>query len=139
MINLQVPEFLWLALPLVYVGYRWGGFRADWRWLVPVAAWMGAALFVTWPWWSYLWVVIPIGLSLRGWLHQAGMTGALRLSVVVLLLLALAGPVWNVGGEGIDIVVVADRSRSMPAGSRERAERSSFEGPETRPGAGRSR
>ena len=119
MMHLQMPEFLWLALPVVYAGYRWGGFRMDWRWLVPVAVWMLAALFVTLPWWSYLWVVIPIGLSLRDWLRETGMTGALRLCVVLLLLLSLTGPVWNVGGEGIDIIVVADRSRSMPEGSPE--------------------
>lgn len=117
MIHLQVPEFLWLALPLVYAGYRWGGFRVDWWWLVPVAAWAASTYFVEWPWWSHLWVVIPVGLSLRGWLRQAGVTGALRLSVLALLLLALTGPEWNVGGEGVDVVIVADRSRSMPAGS----------------------
>ena len=118
MIQLQVPEFLWLSLPLAYAACRWGGFRLAWLWLIPVAAWVVSAYFIVWPWWAHLWIIIPVWLSLSGWLLQTGMTGALRVGVLLLLLLSLSGPVWSVGGEGVDVIVVADRSRSMPSGSR---------------------
>ncbi|MEW4527763.1 vWA domain-containing protein [Maioricimonas sp. JC845] len=115
MIQLQFPEFLLLAIPLALACQRWGSFRFDWRWLLPVAAWI---LFVlTWqpvPWWTHLWLVVPVVLSVRHWLRETGVTGGIRLLLVGLLLLALAGPEWNLGGRGLDVVVVADRSRSMP-------------------------
>ncbi|MFV0446482.1 MAG: VWA domain-containing protein [Planctomycetaceae bacterium] len=118
MIHLQFPEFLVLAVPLAFACWRWGGFRPAWNWLFPIAAWAAAA---TWlfhvPWWAHLWLIVPIGLWLRPWIQRAGMTGLLRLGVLTLLLLALTGPEWDLGGNGIDIVVVADRSRSMPVGA----------------------
>ena len=48
------------------------------------------------------------------------MTGGIRLVLLAVLLVALTGPRLNIGGRGIDVVVVADRSRSMPAESHER-------------------
>ncbi len=42
-------------------------------------------------------------------------TDALRLVVAGLLVAAAAGPVWDRSGEGLDVVLVLDRSRSMPA------------------------
>ncbi|MGD9854955.1 MAG: VWA domain-containing protein [Planctomycetaceae bacterium] len=119
MIHLQYPEFLLLALPLAYGFARWGDFRPAWGWAAPAAAWIGLQPFTPgrFPWWSHAWLVVPIMLFLRPWLKRAGVTGAIRLTIVCLLLLALTGPEWNRGGEGIDVVIVVDRSRSMPADS----------------------
>ncbi len=114
MFHFQFPEFLLLAIPIGFAFHRWGGFRVDWRWLVPVAAWVVMAWFVPLPWWAHLWLIVPIVLSLRPWLRQAGVTGGLRFAIMTLLLIALTGPEWNLGGQGIDVVIVADRSRSMP-------------------------
>ena len=116
MIQLQFPEFLILAVPLAFVCWRWGSFRPEWNWLLPIVAWAAAA---TWlfsvPWWADLWLVIPVALWLRPWVRQAGMTGVLRLAAISLLLVGLTGPEWDLGGQGIDLIVVADRSKSMPA------------------------
>ena len=60
-------------------------------------------------------LAIPLAFAYRRWGVARGFTGVLRVTLLVLLLLALTGPRWNLGGEGIDIVVVADRSRSLPA------------------------
>ncbi|MBX3439741.1 MAG: VWA domain-containing protein, partial [Planctomycetaceae bacterium] len=116
MIHLQYPEFLLLALPLTYGFARWGGFRPAWVWAAPVVGWMAlqAVLSHSLPWWSHFWLVAPVGLFLWPWLRTAGATGAIRLLLLCLLLLALTGPEWNRGGDGIDVVIVADRSRSMP-------------------------
>ena len=59
-------------------------------------------------------LAIPLWFVFRRWGRVSGTTGWLRLALLVLLLLALTGPRLNVGGQGIDVVVVADRSRSMP-------------------------
>ncbi len=60
-------------------------------------------------------LAIPLVFAYRRWGMARGFTGGLRVTLLVLLLLALTGPRWNLGGEGIDVVVVADRSRSLPA------------------------
>ncbi|MEX1025205.1 MAG: VWA domain-containing protein [Planctomycetota bacterium] len=60
----------------------------------------GPALYLVWRW--------------RG---SSAPTTALRLALVVLVVLALAGPRWQRGTQGRDLVVVVDRSRSMPAGA----------------------
>jgi Mg-chelatase subunit ChlD len=59
-------------------------------------------------------LAIPMWFAYRRWGQARGMTGALRISLLIALLLALAGPEVNFGGKGIDIIVVADRSRSLP-------------------------
>lgn len=59
-------------------------------------------------------LAIPLAFAYRRWGAARGFTGILRITLLTLLLLALTGPRWNLGGEGIDIVVVADRSRSLP-------------------------
>ena len=64
-------------------------------------------------------LAIPLAFAFQRWGVARGMTGGLRVLLLVLLLLALTGPRWNLGGEGIDIVVVADRSRSLPAKAEE--------------------
>ncbi|MEX2287080.1 MAG: vWA domain-containing protein [Planctomycetaceae bacterium] len=60
-------------------------------------------------------LAIPLWFFYRRWGRAHGFTGALRVAILASLLLVLTGPEWNIGGRGIDIVVVADRSRSMPA------------------------
>ncbi len=60
-------------------------------------------------------LAIPLWFAFRRWGRAAGMTGWLRAAILVVLLLTLTGPEWNLGGKGIDIIIVADRSRSMPA------------------------
>ncbi|MCA9075121.1 MAG: VWA domain-containing protein [Planctomycetaceae bacterium] len=119
MIQLQYPEFLLLAIPLVYGFARWGGFCPSWVWAAPVAGWI--ALQALWigllPWWSHVWLVVPVVMFLWPWLRTARVTGAIRLLLICLLLFALTGPRWNRGGDGIDVVVIADRSLSMPGDS----------------------
>lgn len=65
-------------------------------------------------------LAIPLAFAYRRWGAAKGFTGVLRVTLLVLLLLAVVGPRWNLGGEGIDIVVVADRSRSLPANADEK-------------------
>lgn len=45
----------------------------------------------------------------------------LRAGLIVALVLALAQPEWRLPSNGVDLVVVVDRSRSMPAGSIDQA------------------
>ncbi len=119
MIQLQYPEFLLLAIPLGYGFARWGGFRPSWVWAAPVAGWFALQAFWTGalPWWSNWWLAVPFIMFLLPWFRQARVTGAIRLALICLLLFALTGPRWNRGGDGIDVVVIADRSRSMPGDS----------------------
>ncbi|HEY3968530.1 MAG TPA: vWA domain-containing protein [Planctomycetaceae bacterium] len=60
-------------------------------------------------------LAIPMWFAYRRWGRASGITGALRLSLLLILLAAIAGPEVNWGGKGIDLIVVADRSRSLPA------------------------
>lgn len=116
LIELQFPEFLLLAAPIAFCCWRWGNFRPAWIWLAPAALWGAAALWLwTPPIWAHLVLLAPLALWLAPYLRSQGITGALRLAAVTLLLFALTGPEWNLGGRGIDVIVVADRSRSMPA------------------------
>ncbi len=116
MFQFQYPEFLLLAIPLVFVAHRWGGFRLDWKWLLAIPAWLAFLHYREYeaPWWLHLWLAVPVLISLRPWFKHAGMTGAIRLAIVTLLLVGLTGPEWNLGGKGIDVIIVADRSRSLP-------------------------
>ncbi len=59
-------------------------------------------------------LLIPLALAFKrwGWTRDRVTTG-LRLATALLLLLALTGPEVNLGGEGLDVIVVVDRSRSM--------------------------
>ena len=65
-------------------------------------------------------LAIPLGFVYRRWCSTNGVTGWLRLAILACLLLAMAGPRIDLGGRGMDVVLVADRSRSMPEGSAER-------------------
>jgi len=60
---------------------------------------------------------LPLWYCFTQWGKTKGLTGWLRIAVAVLLLLALAGPSVRSTGEGIDVVVLVDRSVSMPPGS----------------------
>lgn len=62
-------------------------------------------------------LAIPLGFLFRRFGYVKGATGWLRGGVLTLLLLAMTGPRLNVGGRGLDVIVVADRSRSMSAQS----------------------
>ncbi|VAX39280.1 hypothetical protein MNBD_PLANCTO02-2319 [hydrothermal vent metagenome] len=62
-------------------------------------------------------LAIPLLFAFWQWGWVKGATGWLRASTLLLLLFALTGPELNWYGKGIDIVVVVDRSRSMPAKS----------------------
>ncbi len=62
-------------------------------------------------------LALPVGFIYWRWGRASGPTGIVRVVVLLLLLTALAGPQLNLGGKGLDVVVVVDRSRSMPAGA----------------------
>jgi uncharacterized membrane protein len=64
-------------------------------------------------------LAIPVWFLYRRFGQTAGVTGWLRIALLVVLLLALSGPRINVGGRGVDVVVVADRSLSQSAAARE--------------------
>jgi Mg-chelatase subunit ChlD len=73
-------------------------------------------------WFQYpellLWA-IPAGIAYTRLNRATGVTAGLRIALLVTLVLALAGPRLNLGGKGIDVIVVADRSRSMPAAAQD--------------------
>jgi Mg-chelatase subunit ChlD len=66
-------------------------------------------------------LVVPL-LFLYFWRgRSAGLGGAVRVLALVAIALIASGPLVRLGGKGVDVVVVADLSRSMPAESRARA------------------
>jgi Mg-chelatase subunit ChlD len=65
-------------------------------------------------------LIIPF-LLLLFWRARSGASGsAVRLLMLVCLTILAAIPLAQIGGRGVDVVVVADLSRSMPRGSRDR-------------------
>ena len=70
------------------------------------------------------WLVLLVPLALFVWFaaRVKGLPGWLRFAVVSVLVGALARPEWTLRSAGSDVVVVVDRSRSMPAGSQATAE-----------------
>ncbi len=64
---------------------------------------------------EFLLMAVPLGFAFYRWGRVRGVTGGLRAAVLVVLLVALTVPLLNVGGRGIDVIVIADRSRSMPS------------------------
>ena len=65
-------------------------------------------------------LAIPLGIYYWRFGRAAGVTGVLRVLCGLLLLTAMTGPRLNVGGEGLDVVLVVDRSRSLPDGAERR-------------------
>jgi len=59
-------------------------------------------------------LLLPLGLFLWLSARLKGPAMGLRVALVVLLVLALARPEWRLRSAGSDVVVVVDRSRSMP-------------------------
>jgi len=127
-LEFETPEFFLLAFPLWYGFYRWGKLPASTGWLLLLPAfgvvfsWKPPLNSAGWHWTTLAFVqsygvfVLPVfvWLGVRRWWPTAGVTGMLRLSLAALLLFGLAGPRWNLGGKGVDVVIVVDRSRSLP-------------------------
>lgn len=65
-------------------------------------------------------LAIPLWFVYRRLGHVRGPGGWVRIVLLTLLLAALAAPRWNLGGRGLDVIVVADRSLSLPAESQTR-------------------
>ena len=66
-------------------------------------------------------LIVPL-LFLYFWRGRAASLGGyVRVLMLVLLGLIAAVPLAPLGGKGVDVVIVADLSRSMPADSRGRA------------------
>jgi Mg-chelatase subunit ChlD/uncharacterized membrane protein len=73
-------------------------------------------------WFQYpevLLLAIPVGIAYRQLSRATGVTAGLRIAILAALVVALAGPRVDLGGKGIDVIVVADRSRSMPASAQD--------------------
>jgi len=65
-------------------------------------------------------LVVPL-LFLYFWRGRAsGLGGLVRVGALLAIALLASGPLARLGGKGVDVVVVADLSRSMPAESRAR-------------------
>ena len=62
---------------------------------------------------AVLLLALPLGWVFWQWFRVRGVTGWLRLTLLGLLVLALSGPRIDIGGEGVDVVVIVDRSRSV--------------------------
>lgn len=60
-------------------------------------------------------LAIPLWFAYSRWGRARGVTGAIRLAILLALLTALAGPRADLAGAGLDVLVVADRSRSLPS------------------------
>lgn len=128
MIEFAAPEFLLLAIPVWFAFYRWGRLPVQTAWLLAAPLW---GVFLSWPLpahgesgevfdairlvqrYGVLLLPVPLWLGLRNWGRGAGATNWLRLGLAAVLLFCLAGPRWNVGGTGVDVIVLADRSRSV--------------------------
>jgi uncharacterized membrane protein len=66
-------------------------------------------------------LIVPL-LFLYVWRgRSAGLGGIVRVAVLAGIALLASGPLVRLGGKGVDVVVVVDLSRSMPAESRARA------------------
>lgn len=58
-------------------------------------------------------LAVPVAWAFRRWGWSRGVTGWLRAITAALLLFAIAAPELRTGGRGTDVIVVADRSRSI--------------------------
>ncbi len=66
---------------------------------------------------EFLLLSIPAMIAYRRYGRAKGVTGWLRLTLLIVLLICVCGPQMNLGGYGVDVIAVVDRSRSMPAQS----------------------
>lgn len=68
-------------------------------------------------------LLLAIPAAFAAWMLRAGdrWTTSLRWTLLAVLVLALAGPYLRTADRGRDLVLVVDRSRSMPAGANETA------------------
>ncbi|WP_459556064.1 VWA domain-containing protein [Lacunimicrobium album] len=66
---------------------------------------------------EFLLLGIPAYLLYRRYGQASGVTKWLRIALLTVLLICLCGPQMNLGGYGIDVIAVVDRSRSMPEGA----------------------
>ena len=70
---------------------------------------------------ALLLLIVPLAFFYR-WRGKApGLGGHIRIAILILLVLIATVPIAPLGGKGLDVVVVADLSRSMPADSRSRS------------------
>ena len=60
-------------------------------------------------------LAIPVGFLFWRIGRVRGVTGWLRGAILLILVFAMTGPRLNIGGRGLDVIIVADRSRSLPA------------------------
>src|SRR5215831_1803742 len=70
---------------------------------------------------ALLLLIVPL-LVVYFWRGRAAaIGGAVRIVLIVAIVLLAGVPLAPIGGKGVDVMVVADLSRSMPADSRKRA------------------
>jgi Mg-chelatase subunit ChlD len=65
-------------------------------------------------------LLVPLAFLLYWRGRAPGLNGVVRTLVLLLVVLIAAVPLAPIGSEGVDVVVIADLSRSMPEGSRQR-------------------
>src|SRR5690349_9557868 len=65
-------------------------------------------------------VIVPLTFLFFWRARARGLGGIVRMLILIGIALSAAIPLARIGGRGVDVVVVADLSHSMPAGSRAR-------------------
>jgi len=65
-------------------------------------------------------LLIPLCVLLFWRARASGLNGVVRFVLLFIAVLIAAVPLARIGGQGVDVIVVADLSRSMPEGSRAR-------------------
>src|SRR5688500_6079458 len=66
-------------------------------------------------------LIVPLAFVYFWRGRSPALGGAVRILILVVLALVAAVPLAPLGGRGVDVVVVADLSRSMPADTRARS------------------
>src|SRR6185503_4351495 len=66
-------------------------------------------------------LIVPLVVLYIWRARVRGLGGGVRIAALVFVTLLAAVPIASIGGKGVDVVVVVDVSRSMPAESRSRA------------------